>query len=72
MKFFNPYKQEPATRETTVEATEKELATASALTNMREDICPKCGGNMKPAALFNNVTVNYCAACRVSHPRTVQ
>ncbi len=76
MKIYNPYKEKPAQEPASATAgflqiaDEDEMATASAMTNTREDICPKCGGKMGAAFLFNSEQVHYCGQCRVSHPRT--
>lgn len=46
-----------------------DLAIASALSNTRPDICPKCGSSMGLAYLYNKTAVHYCAPCRVTHPK---
>lgn len=46
-----------------------ELSTASALSNMNPSICPKCGGSMCTAFLYNKTPVFYCDPCRVTHPK---
>lgn len=72
-EVFNPY----AKKETEVavaaavekpDVAEKEVSTASALSNVNPSICPKCGVTMGKAKLFNKREVYYCDTCRVSHP----
>lgn len=72
-QIFNPFDQvkskETAVAAAAPENTEKELSTASALTNVRPDMCPKCGGGMCTAYLYDKTPVFYCDPCRVSHPK---
>lgn len=48
--------------------TERELATASALTNMNPSQCPKCGSGMGGGKLADGEKVYYCVPCRVTNP----
>lgn len=63
---FNAMKNKVA--EATPE-TEKEVATASALTNIDPSQCPKCPAKMGIAYLFDRRPVYYCQTCRVTHPK---
>lgn len=71
--IFNPFKQ-PATETAVAGAApapqkdEQELATANALSNDQVDMCPKCGGKMVEARIYNGTPVFYCDPCRVTHP----
>lgn len=47
---------------------EKELATASALTNENPSQCPKCGDVMGKAFIATGDSVFYCVPCRVTNP----
>jgi len=62
-----PAKQELATA--SADKTEQEIATASALSNVNPSMCPKCGGKMGMALLYNRTPVYYCDVDRVAHPQ---
>lgn len=47
---------------------DREVATASALTNMNPSQCPKCGSGMGGGILADGEKVYYCPACRVTNP----
>lgn len=64
--LLNPF--EKAHSEQTPDTKIKEMATASALSNMQVDRCPKCGVGMGFAFISNGDKVYYCEACRVTHP----
>lgn len=72
-EVFNPY-HTPAAEQSTASAQEKtgtqekDVATASALSNMTPNICPKCGVTMGKAMIFDRREVYYCDTCRVTHP----
>jgi hypothetical protein len=67
-KIINPFNLPPkvAPVQTPVE---KEVATASALTNVDPSQCPKCPAKMSAAMLYNRRPVYYCDTCRVTHPK---
>lgn len=46
----------------------REVATASALTNMNPSQCPKCGAGMGGGILADGEKVYYCPPCRVTNP----
>lgn len=47
---------------------DREIATASALTNMNPNQCPKCGAMMGNGILADGEKVYYCPPCRVTNP----
>lgn len=47
---------------------DREVATASALTNMSPNQCPKCGNGMGGGILADGEKVFYCPPCRVTNP----
>lgn len=71
--IVNPFKQHEETNQlataSAVATGEQEVATASALSNIDPSMCPKCGGKMGTAFLYNKVPVYYCGVDRVSHPQ---
>lgn len=69
-KIFNPFNAEPKkpVEQPKVES-EKEVATASALTNVDPSQCPKCPAKMSTAMIYDRRQVYYCDQCRVTHPK---
>lgn len=70
---FNPFDEIQPTQTAVAssvesEETDREVATASALTNMNPDQCPKCGARMGFGILADSEKVFYCPPCRVTNP----
>lgn len=72
-ELFDPFA--PAKPETAVASSSSEeitdtrqVATASALTNMNPSQCPKCGSQMGNGILADGGKVYYCPPCRVTNP----
>lgn len=67
---FDPfaYKIAATAAASTQDTDSAEIATASALSNMNPEQCPKCGFGMGKAFLADNETVYYCTSCRVTNP----
>lgn len=72
-EIVNPFKmkevEKPELATASAEKSEQEIATASALSNINPSMCPKCGGKMGTAFLYNRTPVYYCDVDRVTHPQ---
>jgi uncharacterized protein (DUF983 family) len=72
-EIVNPFNvkevAKPELATASAEKSEQEIATASALSNVNPSMCPKCGGKMGTAFLYNRKPVYYCDVDRVTHPQ---